>query len=404
MTLRIHTIPKIRHLTSAKTRYRVAYGGRGSGKSYGVAQTMMGNALTEKCRILCTRDTQNTLSDSALAILKRVIKDHNVEDAFKATQHGLMCDTTGAEFIFRGLQNPDRIKSLDGVKYCWVEEGQRVSQAAWNALIPTIRDPDSQIWVIFNPDQKTDPVYRTFIADGGRPDATVEKINYTDNKYFEGTSLVSEMEYDRDTDPDKFQHIWKGETRQISDALVFKGKYRLAVFETPQDVDRFYYGADWGFSQDPSCLIRMFIKNQVLWIDHEAYGVGVDIDNLPNLFDIVPGVRTWPITGDSQRPDTMSYLRKQGFKVYGAKKGKGSVEDGVAFIRSFRGVVIHPRCKHTADEFGLYSYKVDKLTEDILPILEDKHNHCIDSIRYALEATMHASGSVGKLGAGEIGL
>ena len=397
----IEPIEKVKPLFNADTRYRVAKGGRGSGKSYAVAERFITYAYREQCKLLCTRDTQNTLSDSALAILKRVIKEHGLSGAFVETKHGLRC-LNGSEFIFKGLQNPGRIQSLEGIKYCWVEEAQRVSQAALDILTPTIREPDSEIWFTFNPDQETDPVYRMFVKET-HPNATVATVNFNDNKYFPNV-LQKEMEYDRSTDPDKFRHIWQGEPRKVTDALVFKGKYRIAVFETPQDVDRFYYGADWGFSQDPSCLIRMFIKNQVLWIDHEAYGVGVDIDNLPNLFDIVPGVRTWPITGDSQRPDTMSYLRKQGFKVYGAKKGKGSVEDGVAFIRSFRGVVIHPRCKHTADEFGLYSYKVDKLTEDILPILEDKHNHCIDSIRYALEATMHASGSVGKLGAGEIGL
>ena len=112
---------------------------------------------------------------------------------------------------------------------------------------------------------------------------------------------------------------------------------------------------------------------------------------------IVPDAFKCPIVADSARPETISYLRKQGWTIHGAKKGKGSVEDGIQFIRSFRGVVVHSRCKHTADEFKLYSYKTDKLTGDVLPILEDKNNHVIDAVRYALEKTMRVAGTVQRI-------
>ena len=98
----------------------------------------------------------------------------------------------------------------------------------------------------------------------------------------------------------------------------------------------------------------------------------------------VPG----PITADSARPDTISYMAKQKFRIRGAKKGKGSVEDGVEFIKSFNEIIIHPRCQHTIDEFKFYSYKLDRHTEEPTTELSDKDNHCIDSIRYALEKLM----------------
>lgn len=399
----IRAIPKIRKLIESDKRYRVAYGGRGSGKSYGVASYFIVKGMTERTRILCAKETQNTLADSALALMKRVIHDHGLDDCFNTTKTGLYCNQTGTEYIFRGLQYPDRIKSLEGIKYCWVEEATKVTQDAWDVLIPTIRENDSEIWVTFNPDMEDDPTYQMFVAEK-RPDAEVVKITFADDNPFFPASLLREMEYDKATDYDKYLWIWEGNPRTITNAQVFHGKFRVAAFETPHDVDRFYYGADWGFSQDPTALVRCFIRNQVLWIDYEAYGVGVDIDDTPELFGVVPGADQWPIVGDSARPETMSYLRKHGYTVWGSKKGKGSVEDGIAFIRSFRGVVIHERCKHTADEFKLYSYKKDKLTGDVLPILEDKHNHCIDALRYALEKTMRAAGSVSRIGAGELGL
>lgn len=401
--LRIRAIPKIRKLIESDKRYRVAYGGRGSGKSYGVASYLVAKGLTESTRILCAKETQNSLADSALALMKRVIHDYSLDEAFVTTKTGLYCSVTGTEYIFRGLQHPDRIRSLEGIRFAWIEEATKVSRAAWDVFTPTIRVPGSEIWATFNPDQEDDPTYQMFVAEG-RPDAEVVKINHEDNPYFASLPLRSEMEYDRETDYEKYRWVWCGEPRTLTDAQVFRGKFRVAAFETPADVERFYYGADWGFSQDPSVLIRCFIKNQILWIDYEAYGVGVDIDDLPELFRTVPGAEKWPIVGDSERPDTMSYLRKQGFTVWGAKKGKGSVEDGIAFMRSFRGIVIHERCRHAADEFKLYSYKTDKLTGEVLPVLEDKHNHCHDSIRYALEKTMRAAGSIGSVAAREVGL
>jgi len=394
-------ISPIVELIRTPTRYKVAYGGRGSGKSYGVADVLIHKALNKQRRILCTRDTQNSLSDSALAVMKRVIADRGLDEFFEQTRHGLRC-LNGSEFVFRGLQNPHRIQSLEGIDLCWVEEAQKVPQLAWDILIPTIREEGSELWITFNPDSEDDPVFKTFITND-RPDATVVKVNWPDNPFFPDV-LRKEMEYDRATDYEKYSHVWDGNPRTVTDAQVFKGKYRVAAFETPGDVDRFYFGADWGFSQDPSTLVRGFIRNQILWIDYEAYGVGVDIDDLPDLFRSVPQSQTWPIIGDSQRPDVMSFLRKNGYVIQGAKKGAGSVESGVSFIRSFRGVVIHPRCKHAADEFKLYSYKTDRLTGEILPVLEDKHNHIIDALRYALERTMRAAGSIGSAAASEAGL
>lgn len=155
-------------------------------------------------------------------------------------------------------------------------------------------------------------------------------------------------------------------------------------FETPADAE-FRFGADWGFAVDPTVLVRCFLKGRKLYVDQEAYRVGCEIDQTPALFDTIQGSRKWMITADSARPETVSYMRRQGFRIKAAIKGQGSLEDGVEFLRSF-DIIVHPRCKHTADELALYSYKQDPLTNEILPILEDKNNHVIDALRYALEA------------------
>lgn len=195
------------------------------------------------------------------------------------------------------------------------------------------------------------------------------------------------MEYLKRVDYDAYEHIWLGKPRTISDAVVFSGKYRVESFADDlwQQADRLFFGADFGFANDPSTLIRSFILGRTLYIEHEQYGVGVELDHLPAFYDKVPGARDWPIKGDNSRPETIIYLERQGFRISAAAKWPGSVEDGIAYLRGFEHIVIHRRCAHTLQEARLYSYKVDRQTHEVLPVLVDKHNHCWDAIRYSLD-------------------
>jgi phage terminase large subunit len=176
-----------------------------------------------------------------------------------------------------------------------------------------------------------------------------------------------------------------------SAAEVFQGKWTVSRFEAPANA-RFYYGADWGFSQDPTVLVRCYVEQGTLYIDHEAWGVGVEIDETPALFRTVPGVGKWPIKADSARPETISALRRAGFNIHAARKWPGCVEDGIAVLRGFKQIVIHERCKHAVDEMKLYRYKVDRVTNDVLPLLAPGHDHVVDSIRYALDGVIKRGG------------
>lgn len=340
--------------------------------------------MEQPLRILCGREIQNTIKDSVKQLLDDLIKEYEFDDFFTSTQTEIR-GVNGSNFIFSGLQhNPAKIKSMEGVDIVWLEEADSISQETLDLLIPTIRKEGSELWFSYNPRDINAPVHQMFVVKG-RPDAYVKKVNYYDNPWFPDV-LRKEMEYDKAHDPGKYQHIWLGEPVKHSEALVFYGKWRIDdTFRAPKDTI-FYYGADWGFSTDPAVLIRMYCDHdkRILYVDHEVYGVGVEIDDLPEFFDNVPGSRKWIITADSQRPDTISYIRRQGFRIRGAIKGKGSIVEGTEFLRSYT-IVVNSRCKNVIYELGAHSYKVDKLTNDILPILEDKNNHCIDAMRYALE-------------------
>lgn len=377
------TLPrKLWFLIDKKARYKVAYGGRGSGKSWGMATALIILSMKSKVRILCTRQLQTSIKDSVHKLLCDRISQLNLDKYFSITKDAIRC-YNGSEFIFKGIQNNVmEIKSMEGINYCWVEEAQSVSDESWEILIPTIRQEDSEIWVSFNPIRDDDSTYKRFVLHPPK-DCMSVLINYTDNKRFPEV-LRKEMEYCKENDYPKYENVWLGKTVMETDAQIFKGKFELLEFEADEGTE-FFYGCDWGFSSDPSALIRCFIEDNCLYIDYEAYSVGVEIDELPTLFDSVPESRKWRIRADCARPETISYMKRNGFDCVPAEKWKGSIEDGIEYLRSFKKIYIHPRCKHTYEEFKNYSYKTDRVSGDVLPIVVDAWNHAIDSIRYSLE-------------------
>lgn len=372
---------KLLFYITEKKRYKVSYGGRGSSKSWTAARALILRAMKDKIRILCTRQLQTSIKDSVHKLLCDTIYTLHLEQYFDITRDTIRCHN-GSEFIFKGLQNQtNEIKSIEGIDICWVEEAQSVSEDSWAVLIPTIRKEDSEIWITFNPDREEDATYQRFVINPP-PESIVQLINYYDNPWFPEV-LRKEMEYDKQVDYAKYEHVWLGKTVLNTEAQIYHDKFETKEFETPANVT-FYYGADWGFANDPTALVRCFIQDQCLYIDYESGGIGVEFEELPALFDKVPESRKWEIRADCARPETISYMSRQGFRTVACPKWKGSVEDGIEYIRSFRRIYVHPRCRHTYEEFKFYSYKIDKNTGDILPVVVDKDNHYMDALRYAL--------------------
>lgn len=376
-------IPKVFKEWLAPARYKIGYGGRGAGKSMSIAILLVLASLQKKLRILCCREFQSNIGQSVYQLLKDIIRNYELEKYFKISKTEILCTLTGSQFLFKGLHhNPYEIKSLEGVDICWVEEGQSVSKQSWDILIPTIRKDGSEIWVSFNPDLETDETYKRFVVN--KPDnALLQKINFDSNPFFPEV-LREEMEHCKRVDHEAYLNIWLGECRKYSDAQIFKGKFEVCDFKTPNNV-KFLFGADWGFAKDPSTLIRCYVLNNCLYIDRELYAVGVELDQLPAFYRAMPNIEHSKIMADNSRPETINFMKKKGFWIGGAKKWGGSVMDGVAILKGFDKIYIHERCKHTADEFRFYSYKVDRLSNEILPVIEDKFNHCIDAVRYALD-------------------
>jgi phage terminase large subunit len=367
------------------SRFKAMWGGRGGGKSRSVASALVLKAAQGPERVLCAREVQKSIKDSSKRLLDDEIERMGLRPFFDSTETEIR-GKNGSLFIFAGLRgNASQIKSLEGVTIAWVDEAQVITQASLDTLIPTIRAPGSEIWLTWNPLKADDPVDAMFRGDTPPPDAMVLDVQHDDNPWFPD-ELRDQMEWQRARDYDKYLHIWRGQYWQNSEARVFSN-WRIGAeveFEGAS-VAEYRLGADFGYSIDPSCLVRCYLRGTSLLIDYEAYKIGCEIVQLPELFSRVPDAGKWPIIADSSRPETISHLRNNGFpRIRPSIKGAGSVEEGIAFLQSF-DIVVHPRCTHVADELATYSYKLDKLTGEPLPILEDKNNHLIDALRYALE-------------------
>lgn len=374
-------------------RYKGFHGGRGGAKSWAFAQVLAVEAYRKPLRVLCVREFQNSIADSVHRLISDRIRDCGLSDYYEVTQTSIR-GKNGSEFIFKGIkQSPQEVKSMEGIDRCWYEEAQRASKNSLDLLIPTIRKPGSELWFSWNPEDEDNPIENLLRSDRQPPNSIIRHVGWQDNPWFPKV-LDDERRYLLSVDPVAYEHVWEGGYIKIGDSVIFKNRVSVESFTTPPRV-RHFIGADWGFANDPTALVRAFIQDECLYVDYEAFGHNVEIDETDQLFDSVPDTRKWPIKADSSRPETISFMRRKGFNISPAEKWKGSVEDGIAHLKGFKQIIVHERCKHIAQEFRLYSYKTDKVTGEVLPVIVDKHNHGIDALRYSLDGYIQKRGGLG---------
>lgn len=398
-------------------RYKGAKGGRGGAKSHFFAEYLVEQAATQHVRCACLRETQNSIRDSVKQLIEDKIAKMGVVDLFEITDQEIVCPSTDSLFVFRGLKRitATSIKSMEGFNRCWYEEAQALSQRSLDMAYPTFRVPMTEQYFSWNPEVIEDPVDSFFRDNVGDDDFCLVEANWYNNPWFVESPLYKDMMRDRKRDYDKYLHIWEGHYIKNSEARVFKS-WKVDAFDSPERAS-FNHGADWGFSIDPTVLIRNFFgrwhngkavpdpKGDTLFIDFEQYEVGVEIDKTPRLFDDLvrlpsgrPDIRhagaarPFPIIADSSNPQAISYLRRNGYpKIKASVKGAGSIREGIKFLQGY-DIVVHPRCRHTSDELNHYLYEIDPHTNEITNELPRKKNHVIDALRYSVEPYRRAMG------------
>ena len=405
--------------------FKVYYGGRGKGASWSMVRALIYKAHTQKLFIVCGRETQKSIKESIHRLICNQIKLLGLTDQFNMQAEKIIGLASGSEIVFIGLaaMNIDNQRSLEGCDILYMTEAAKISAYTWETIVPTIRKDNSEIWVDFNPGDELDPTYQKFVANTPPTGSIVKQVHYYDNPFFparleqqrqDALARIEEAKKQAngdDTDPAVVQaildydHVWGGEPRKIGMAAIMRSRVVFDKFDTPPDA-RFFHGLDFGYAADPLAFIRCFIVEgidertgrpwQDLYIDREVYGPGIELDDIDKNLDLIPTARSWPIKADSSQPATISYLKRQGFNIKGAEKWSGSVEDGITHLKGFRRIVIHEKnCPNMVKEAKLYSFKVDRLTREILPIIVDKHNHGWDAVRYSLDGFIQKRGSTG---------
>lgn len=365
-------------------RYRGAWGGRGSAKSMSFAKMAAVFGYREPLRILCGRELQVSVKNSFHAELKNAIASEPWLADWYDVGENYLRGPNGTEFIFAGFRhNMSSIKSMAQIDICIVEEAEDVPEASWLELEPTIRAARSEIWPIWNPKREGSPVDTRFIKQCP-PGASIIQMNWRDNPKFPKVLNDLRLRQQQNLDDGTYRHIWEGAYLKRSKAQILADKLSVREFAPLPHWSGPYYGLDFGFAQDPTAAVRFWVGDDRLWIEHESGGVGLDIDKTaPHLMEDIPGIAQHIVRADCARPESISYLSRHGMpRIIAAPKWAGSVEDGIAWLRSFAEIVVHERCTRTADECRLYSYKTDRLTGDVLPVIVDDNNHFIDAIRY----------------------
>ena len=379
------------------SRYKVLYGGRGSGKSWGVARALLLMGIQKPLRVLCARELQNSITDSVHALLADQIKTLNLE-SFYEIQNTVIYGKNGTEFLFAGLKhNVTKIKSFEGVDVCWVEEAQTVSKSSWDVLLPTIRKDSSEIWITFNPELDTDETYKRFVIVPPA-NAVVQKVNWSDNPWFPQV-LRDEKDDLKARDMDAYLNVWEGNTRQVLDGAVYATELRKAQEEnrirdifvdTTIPVSTFWdigwsdLNSIWFVQTVPGGEVRVidFYQNCQKTIDHyvqilQSKGYTYRDHWLPH------DAEHKNMTGKSVK-DIM-----QGMNLPIRITPKLSIADGINAARMLmnRCYFDQNRCAEGLQALRHYRYDVDPDTKLFSKTpLHDQNSHAADAWRYVAVA------------------
>lgn len=265
-------IPKAYKGLFQPKRYKVYYGGRGGGKSQAVALALLVKGMQQATRVLCTRELQASIGDSVHRLLSDLIRKHNLEGFYEILQTTIR-GKNGTEFLFKGLKhNITEIKGLEGVDVVWVEEAENISERSWELLIPTIRKDGSEIWIVLNPRNATDPTYRRFISQQ-HDDVMACKVSWRDNPFFPDV-LRKEMEKLQQIDPEAAAHIWEGELDTRRSGAVYakqlsKAREEGRICRVPYDPSTEVFTAwDLGFGDATAIWFLQFVGRELRWLDY----------------------------------------------------------------------------------------------------------------------------------------
>lgn len=314
-------------------REAAIYGGRYSLKSHTVARYLLIMGRMQKTRVACFREFQNSISESSHQLLSDLIKLYGLSE-FKVTDKSIINEINGSDFLFKGLHhNEQSIKSIEGIDIAWVEEAQTISKSSLDVLTPTVRKPGSKIIYTYNRLMEDDPVHVRLVLEG-RPNALIINANYDiAEKYGWLPDVIrEEIEDDKTNRPTLFRHKWLGEPNTL-ERKIYKG-WRL-IDEIPFGARLWRRGMDFGYTNDPTVLEDIYEYDGGYIIDETIYSTGLSNKMIYDKVQVLPEPKILVIA-DSADPKSIDELALYGMNIVGAKKGPGSVYQGIQFVQGLK--------------------------------------------------------------------
>ena len=375
-------------------RYRILYGGAGSGKSHFVGQEIIYNMINKSdIKYLVVRKTSRSLRHSVFQLLQDIINEYDLNNLFTVNKSDMTIQcVNGAKLITSGLDDVEKLKSIAGINRIWIEEASEITEDDFMQLDLRLRGQSKinfQITLTFNPISELNWIKKVFF-DVGKEDSYILKTTYKDNPFLDSKYIKTLQ--DLESQDYQFYRIYTlGEWGSLGNVIYTnwrKEKLDVSAF------DNIYNGLDFGFADDPTAYVRVHLdskKKQVYIID-EYYQSGMFIDQLAEYLKPIVGNEI--VTSDSSEPRSIAELNRHGIKARGAKKGAGSIEHGIRWLQGHE-IIVDEGCTNFIKEISSYKWKEDK-DGNTIPRPVDINNHLLDALRYALENEMTARKVVAK--------
>ena len=376
-------------ITDYSKRHEVYYGSAGSGKSHFVAQKLLVKALHSRRKILILRKVDKTSKDSTWSLMREIINQFHLSDYTEERVGEMrMVLPNDSEFLFRGLQDVERIKSIQGITDIWLEEATEMTAEDANQLDLRLRslEPNLQMFYSYNPTSKTSWVYDRWHKEGIvlPNDTVVLHTTYHDNK-FVPQSYRDSMESLKERDPFMYRVYALGEFASMGKRVYTNWETRFIMPEELATTTA-YFGLDFGFVNDPTTLVRADVdeKKKTIYITDEFLQRGMLNNTIADMIK-AKGYSKEVITADSAEQKSIVEIRRAGVeRIRPAKKGPDSVLFGIKKLQQFN-IVVSPECEDTIIELENYVWQKDKKSGEYIDKPVDNHNHLLDALRYALE-------------------
>lgn len=366
-------------------RIEVYYGGAGSGKSYGAFQKVLLKALKSKRRVLVVRKVGATLKVSVWALMLSLLNASGMYSFSKINKSDFEIELpNGSIFIFKGLDDPEKIKSITDITDIVIEEATELTEDEFTQLNLRLRpkEKNPQIYMMFNPISKTNWVYNYFFC-GNKPDnCLVISTTYKDNKFL-SKDYCKELEKLKDRNPAYYRIYALGEFATL-DKLVFPTYTTKIISDDDVKGLSRWIGLDFGYVNDPSAIVdgRIDTINKKIYVCGEYVRKGMLNDEIAETM-INLGLAKDKSYGDSAEPKSIEEIRRNGVNIEATVKGKDSIIHGIQWIGQYE-LIVDERCYKVREELDNYTWKKDKKTGEYINEPVDTFNHTIDAIRYGL--------------------